>query len=116
MENRKRLYIVSFGDSHEYRMFYDGDEARIQYNPPLSEVERELNDYLKARFHDDKVTYYTEPKVRAVAWEERDRYADYPMLDAKAVEDLKELLATEIRDMNSTAELNDNAPYADAPV
>lgn len=116
MENTKRLYIVSFGDSRKYRMFYDGDMAAASHNPLLTEVEQELNAYLKEKFPEDPSTYYTTPKVVEVDWNARGDYESYPILDKDAVADLKGVLTREIKDMNSVDELDDNAPYADAPL
>ncbi len=116
MENDKRLYIVSFGDSRKYRMFYDGDKAAASHNPLLTEVEQELNDFLKNKFPEDPSTYFTSPKVVEVDWADRDNYDDLPVLDADAVTELKQVLTKEIKDMNSLRSLNDNAPFADAPL
>ncbi len=40
----------------------------------------------------------------------------YAELDDKAVEAIKKVLATEVKEMEAARELNDNAPYANAPV
>lgn len=114
MAQEKQLYIVSFGDSRQYRMMYDGKDA--DHSPLLTEVETELNDYLKAEFPEDAYTYYTTPRVVPIEWSDREEYMDYPELDRKAIEDIKQVLASEIRDMNSTDRLDRNAPYANAPL
>ncbi len=85
-------------------------------SPLLTEVEAELNDFLKAEFPEDPSTYYTTPKVVPIEWSDREEYLEYPELDKKAIEEIKQVLAHEIRDMNSNKELNSNAPYADAPL
>ncbi|MDE7159929.1 MAG: hypothetical protein K2O24_03665 [Muribaculaceae bacterium] len=114
MAQEKHLYIVSFGDSRKYRMMYDGDRA--ERSPLLTEVESQLNDYLKQEFPEDSYTYYTTPRIVPIEWSDREEYMDYPELDAKAIEEIKKVLAHEIRDMNAINRLDRNAPYADAPL
>ena len=118
MENTNRLFIVSFGDSRQYRMEYADarDPRALVHSAPFAEIENELNSYLKGKFPDETFAYYTSPKVTEVDWSHRDQYASYPVLDQKAIEDIKKLLVKEIEDMNANRELNDNAPFADAPV
>ena len=118
MEKTKRLFIVSFGDSRKYRMEYDDalDPHALVHSAPFTEIENELNEYLKKEFPDETFAYYTSPKVTEVEWDHRDQYASYPVLDASAIDSIQKLLAKEVRDMNANKVLNDNAPYADAPV
>lgn len=118
MEKKNRLFIVSFGDSRKYRMEYSDalDPQALVHSAPFTEIENELNSYLKSEFPDETFAYYTSPKVTEVDWSHRDQYSDYPLLDAKAIDSIKKLLANEVRDMNANRQLNDNAPFADAPV
>ena len=118
MEKNNRLFIVSFGDSRQYRMEYAdaNDPNALVHSAPFAKIEEELNDYLKAEFPDETFAYYTSPKVTEIDWSHRDQYASYPVLDASAIDSIKKLLAKEVREMNANRELNDNAPYADAPV
>ncbi|MBD5227426.1 MAG: hypothetical protein HDS67_05180 [Bacteroidales bacterium] len=118
MEKTNRLFIVSFGDSRKYRMEYADalDPHALVHSAPFTEIENELNEYLKKEFPDETFAYYTSPKVTEVDWEHRDKYASYPVLDAAAIDSIKKLLAKEVRDMNANKTLNNNAPYADAPV
>ncbi len=118
MESTNRLFIVSFGDSRQYRMEYADarDPHALVHSAPFTEIENELNSYLKEKFPDETFAYYTSPKVTEVEWSHRDQYESYPVLDAKAIDDIKKLLVKEIEDMNDNRVLNDNAPYANAPV
>lgn len=118
MKTTNRLFIVSFGDSRQYRMEYVDalDPKALVHSAPFTGIENELNDYLRKEFPDETFAYYTSPKVTEVDWSHRDKYADYPVLDAAALDSIKKLLVKEVRDMNANRVLNDNAPYADAPV
>lgn len=117
MENKKRLYIVSFGDSRKYRLPFEensyDDNLHHSDRSPLNKVERELNAYLKAKFPDKMFSYFTTPKVEEVAWDERDKYESYPLLDETAMTDIKGVLVREVQDMQSTRELNSDAPFSD---
>ena len=92
------------------------DPTALVHSAPFAKIEAELNDYLKTQFPDETFAYYTSPKVTEIDWSHRDQYASYPELDAAAIESIKKILANEVRDMNSNHVLNDNAPFADAPV
>lgn len=119
MESKKRLYIVSFGDSRKYRLPFEekryDDNTHHSDNSPLTEIEQELNAYLRKRFPDDTFAYYTSPKVSEVDYTHSDRYSDYPLLDASAIEEIKEELAREIEDMEANRRLNSDAPYSNIP-
>ncbi len=118
MEKKNRLFIVSFGDSRQYKMEYAdaNDPNALVHSAPFAKIEEELNDYLKSEFPDETFAYYTSPKVTEIDWSHRDQYASYPELNREAIDSIKKLLAKEVRDMNDTRVLNDNAPYANAPV
>ena len=117
MENNTKLYIVSFGDSRKYRLSFVEKEAADGLHhsdlSPLASIEKELNDYLATLFPDGNFAYFTSPRVTEVEWEHRDRYKDYPLLDADAVEEIKGVLAKEVRDMEANRVLNSDAPYSD---
>lgn len=117
MENKKKLYIVSFGDSREYRLPFTEkdsfDGLHRSDSSPLFPVENELNAYLDELFPGENLAYYTSPKVTEVEWDHRSRYEDYPLLDAAAVSDIKQVLAKEVRDMRSNEALDSDAPFSD---
>lgn len=106
-DDKKKLYIVSFGDSRQYRM-----EAE-EVGTPLLEIENKLNTMLQTKFPGDTFAYFTTPKVVEISWEHRDRYAEYPELDGKAVADIEEVLVKEVEERNALRELDSDAPYAD---
>ena len=110
MESKNKLYIVSFGDSRKYRLpFVELPSDRT----PLANMEKELNEYRKKEFPDDNFAYFTTPKVTEVDWDHRDKYESYPLLDGKAIEEIKKVLSEEVKDMRSTQEMNDDAPFSD---
>lgn len=117
METTKHLYIVSFGDSDKYRLSYtDADLEGADKDSPLVKLENELNAYLKERFPESTFAYFTTPKVTELDPSHESQYMQYPELDAAAIEAIKKVLVKEVEEMNSARELNDNAPWADAPV
>ena len=119
MEDNMKLYIVSFGDSRKYRFPFteipSPDGLHHSDSNPLSTVEEELNNYLYGLFPEANLAYYTSPKVTEVEWSHRERYADYPLLDSDAVEEIKKVLVKELRDMQSTDTLDSDAPYSNIP-
>ena len=117
MESKNKLYIVSFGDSRKYRFPFvelpSEDGLHHSDRTPLANMEKELNEYLKKEFPDDNFAYFTTPKVTEVDWDHRDKYESYPLLDGKAIEEIKKVLSEEVKDMRSTQEMNDDAPFSD---
>ncbi len=113
MENKKRFYLVSFGNSSVYRIAYneeDGENHRS--HEPFAKIEKELNDYLKQEFPDKTFTYFTSPKITEISDDEDGKYQGYQELDAKAVEDIKHVLKREIEDMEAVKESNSNAKFS----
>ncbi|MDE5902721.1 MAG: hypothetical protein K2O78_03480 [Muribaculaceae bacterium] len=108
-ENKtEKIYLVSFGNSEKY-LLRDNEAGEKSI---LTRLEAELNSYLRSRFPDETFAYYTTPRVDEVPASEIGKYIGYPELDAQAVAGIKEVLAREVEDMQSTSEINDNAPYA----
>lgn len=118
METTQRIYIVSFGDSNQYRFTFDdkNDGYALHHSNPLANVEKEIRTYLESLFPNVGLAFYYTPKVVEVEPSHAARYQAYPPLDAKAIEEIKHVLAKEVRDRRSIEELNSNAPFADAPV
>ena len=113
MDSKKRLFIVSFGDSDRYKVEFDDYSTNPYEHPsPRAAVEKELNDYLKKKFPGKTFAYYTTPKVTEVSWEHRDRYADYKPLTMDAIESIKKILEEEVENMKYQKHLDNNAPYA----
>ena len=117
MENRKRLYIVSFGDSRQYRVLFESDtqEYPLRHSDPepLVKAERAIETYLKKRFPGESLAYYTTPRVSEIDWSHRDRYDSYPLLDDKAVAEIEKVLSKEIENEQYQASIDSNAPFSD---
>lgn len=116
MENsRKKLYIVSFGDSAKYRFEYEMPaNADALFKPsPFEGVEHLLDEYLTKEFPGHHFPFLTSAKATEVDPSHADRYADYPLLDGEALKAIEKELGKEAREFEATSELNDNAPYAD---
>ena len=89
MDSKKRLFIVSFGDSDRYKVEFDDYSTNPYEHPsPLAAV------------------------VTEVSWEHRDRYADYKPLTMDAIESIKKILEEEVENMKYQKHLDNNAPYA----
>lgn len=114
METKKKLYLVMFGDSREYRVEFEDvkNVDPFHHTNPLEGVEKELTDYLRGEFPEESLAYYVTPKVTEIEWDEHDKYADYPVLDDKAVEEIKEVLKRGVEVMEQNKEENSDAPYS----
>ncbi len=111
MENKSRLYLVSFGNSRKYKVETpDGSYAKI------NEVRDEIEKFLKEEFPSDGgLKYYREPHVVDVPADEAEKYTDYPELNAEAVAQIKETLCTEVKNMADQEQLDSNAPFNSVP-
>lgn len=117
--NEQKLYIVGFGDSRKYLYACKNVPGRdaMHHMTPFVELEKELNDYLKTQFPNESFAYYTSVRATEVDPSHRAMYEkEYPPLNAEAIENIKKELVREIKDEDATKMLNDNAPFADAPV
>lgn len=115
MEAKKRLYIVSFGDSDKYRVEFE-DIANVDpyhHTNPLAGVEVEITDYLRRLFPGQPMAYYDTPKVTEVEWKDREKYASYPVLDEKAVKKIEAELKIEVENRGDQEMLDRDAPYSD---
>lgn len=110
MENR--LYIVSFGNSAEYRVEYPGTKEDLEKSPELLKVEGTLAEYLKSKMPVcSHVKRLTTPAIHEVEPEDAARYASYRDLDAEAVNHLKDLILTEAHNYQDQKQLDLNAPF-----
>lgn len=110
MEKTKHYYLVSFGTSRQYRMEYDDVACHDSLHKPcpFDALEKDIRDYLEKEFPGQALAYYFTPKVVEISPGHNLQYESYPMLDAKAVEDIKHTLRREVADMESTKEMNLN--------
>ena len=115
MESTKRLFIVSFGNSRDYRYEVEDSyrEDDLRHGNPLESVEEQVKEYLANKFPDQPLAYYRTPKVTEVRWDDREKYADYPELNSEALADIEKELVREIKVRDDGAELDSDAPYSD---
>lgn len=114
MEAKKRLYIVSFGNSREYRVEFDDVDNRdaFHHTNPLKGIETEIAARLEKEFPGQALGYFETPKVTEVDYADRDKYASYPELTPEAVKDIEEVLKKEIEVRAQDREDNLDAPYS----
>lgn len=114
MEGKKRIYIVSFGDSYHYRVEFE-DVANVDpfhHTNPLAGTEEEIKNYLERLFPGEPLAYYETPKIEEVNWEDREKVAKFPVLDDKAVKDIEALLKREVENRADQKTLDMDAPFA----
>ena len=102
----EKYYLVSFGNSSTYILHATASGK----DSLLTKIEAELNGFLRDKFPDEAFAYYTAPRVEDI--DNSADYASYPRLDAKAMEDIKDVLSREVSNMESQNRLDSNAPYA----
>lgn len=110
---KKKLYIVSFGNSDKYRYEYTvpAGSDELHKPDPFAAIEKRLTDYLLKEIPTAQdVAYYT--SARATEVHNDAKYASYPVLDEKAIESIEKILATEVRNQLANERFDLNAPYA----
>ena len=115
MENKEKVYIVSFGDSAKFRVPFNGSKEELENSEELTALSKELYDYLKKKAGEaaDVIPYVT-PVVTKTYPSDAEKYAGYPELSSASIQDLKATLLNEVQDMMSNSELNREDPYATA--
>lgn len=116
MENKGKLFIISFGNSTKYRMFFPGAAEELEKSSRLAAIENELKDYLKDKVETGShAARYATAKITEVIPEAYEKYSSYADFNDVAVDDIKKVLLTEVENMKNVRELNDNAPWGTAP-
>ena len=109
MEKDKKLYIVSFGNSRQYRVYADNVE-----NPCTDDAEAFLKAFLKkdfATFRGKK--FLTTPTVKEVADDARADYSPYPLLTDDIVRSvIAPLLGKEASAAEDVRMLNNNEMHS----
>lgn len=100
----KDLYIVSFGDSDQYR---------TTCPDCIKQVSDKVKAYLSEKFPGTKTLDFTLPTVSKVPAGREADYTSYPELDADAVERIKQVLADEMDNRAFQKSIDRNAPFAD---
>lgn len=78
---KKKLYIVSFGDSdqYKYRVGIPDSEISASHSDPVEKITAQLTERLKAALPDAKnLKEIVSPKVTEVSPEDIGRFAAYP--------------------------------------
>lgn len=110
MENRDKLFIVSFGDSRKYRVY-----STEKINATVTDAESLLKNMLSADFKElSGKKFYTTPEIVEISKDEEGKYAGWPELTADVVRtEIEPLLRTEAEDADDLCMLNRNAPFDD---
>lgn len=112
MENKERLYIISFGNSVKYRMMYDGTKEELEKSPKMSALKNELADYIIKKVPmGSHACRFAQPEIHEVYREDEHKYDDYQDFNAVAVDDIKKVLLREVENMLDQKELDNNAQF-----
>nr|QIM10830.1 hypothetical protein Muribac1_0390 [uncultured Muribaculaceae bacterium] len=103
MENA--MYIISFGNSMQYRLVVPCDS---NHSKEITHLEKNMLAYLEKKFPIDVVKYLAEAKVECVDPKDYAKYESYPPLDADAISKIKKVLDTGIEVDNATKKLDNN--------
>lgn len=101
----KQMYIVSFGDSEQYKLVIPGDEHRPH---EIKHIEDGILKYLDIKYPSSSTKYYATAKVERISPEEYYKYESYPVLDADAIAQIKKVLSTGIEVQDDTERLDSN--------
>lgn len=106
--NQEKLYLISFGSSDKYVL----RDTEVGEKSSMTQIEAELNAFLRKHFPNETFTYYTTPRVEEISQADESEYASYRALDSQAIEEIKKVLVEEVKNMEANSELNDDAPFA----
>lgn len=119
MDSKKHLYIVSFGDSRQYRYEFVShpQEDPVKKEDPFCGFEKELNDYLAEKFPGQTFAFFTTPRVTEIDPSHESRFAAYPELNEAAMADIKRVLSEEIVEREALDRIDSNQPasHFDSP-
>lgn len=101
-----KVCILSFGNSAKYRLPVEQTGAK-----DISAVRADVKEYLKRKFPQlDAGGFYDKVSVEELTDAET---AGYPVFNESALDSIKSVLGTEVRDYESLSKLNLNAPFND---
>lgn len=104
MDN-KRSFIVSFGDSTRYKVYYPGTLEEFKASDKLREIKERVASFLKEKFP----TGGYEDVVKISLADDDGR--DFPDLDKTGIDDLLKSVERQVEVMRDGKELNNNAPF-----
>lgn len=108
MDNKK-IYIVSFGDSDEYSVAFNGSREELLGSEKFRHIVEDLKDCIRADFPAGNYEGLISPKVR----EANPTDKDYPELTSEAVRHIKYRIKREGEVLMDNRKLDRNAPYAE---
>lgn len=108
MDNKK-IYIVSFGDSDEYSVAFNGSRDELMRSKEFRHITDQLADCLKSDFPAGNYRGLISPKVREANATDK----DYPELTSESLRHIKHRLKREGEVLMDNKKLDRNAPYAD---
>lgn len=108
MDNKKN-YIVSFGDSDEYSVAFNGSREELLGSEKFRRIVEDLKDCIRDDFPAGNYEGLISPKVR----EANPTDKDYPELTSEAVRRIKYRIKREGEVLMDNRKLDRNAPYAE---
>lgn len=113
MENKEKLYIISFGNSTKYRMLYAGTKEQLENSPKISALRHELAEFIKDNVAEEgsHACRFATPEIIEVDDADRGKYDGYADFGLVAVADIKKTLFTDVKNMLDQKTLDSNAPY-----
>lgn len=113
MGNNSKIYLISFGDSDKYRIPFDGTLEQLEKSSLISTVRSEIESFVKSKIKSgSEVKTYALPQIREVSKDDKD-IEQYRLFDSSAIQEIKNMILSEVQDMDSLRELNRNAPFDD---
>lgn len=104
-----KTYIVSFGDSDEYSVSFNGSREELRDSKEFRRIMDQLRECLRNDFPAGNYEGLISPKIR----EANDTDKDYPLLDSDAIRHIKLRLKREGEVLNDNRKLDRNAPFDD---
>ncbi len=106
MENKKE-YIISFGDSNEYRISVAAGSDRLE------DIKEKISETLADKFPTlNKAQLYDKMNVKEVETSDAANYAAIPEFDADAATRFIKVLSADTNDYEDTKSLNTDAPWS----
>lgn len=115
MENKEKVYIVSFGDSSKFKVKFDGTTDELENSPCLTGIKKRLVEFLKDKVAEGShAERFATPQIKEVSPDDKKEYEGYPEFNESAIPEIEKTLLCEVENMRSLKELSKNAPFADA--
>lgn len=114
MENKDKLYIVSYGNSAKFKVMFPGSEEELGKDPKITDLSKRLKDYLENEVKiGSEAARYATPKIVSPEPDDKEDYSEYPDLLHSSFDEIKKVLLREVETMQSVKEMSKNAPFGD---